>query len=233
MTEQANTPSEPRSVILDSLPAQDRAFLLQQCQSRFFAQGETIFSRGDEGKWVLLIQSGIVEISVLSLNGRKSILSLMEPNEILGEISLLDQQPRSADAVARTDVSGTVIHSHTMQSFLKKNPDCYMDIIRLLCERVRNASDLFETQTLTNAGARLARSLLRVAEKFGTKKTDGSICIQQTLSQADLGDLAGVARENANRYLKAWTRDGILRSERGVITVIDRDRLAEIAELQL
>lgn len=230
MSESANQAAAPRSEILDTLSTKDRAFLLDQCQARHYSMGETIFSRGDKGNWVLLIQSGIVEVSLSSMNGRKSTLSLMEPNELLGEISLLDQQPRSADAVARTDVSGTVIQSHTMQAFLRKNPDCYMAIIRLLCARVRNASDMFETQSLTNAGARLGRSLLRVGEKFGTRHADDTTTIH-SLSQADLGDLAGIARENANRYLKTWAREGIVKVEKGNISILNHDRLAEIAEL--
>ena len=101
MSETADIAFEQRFEILDALSAHDRAFLLQQCQRRHYCAGENIFSRGDVGNWVLLIESGIVEVSLLSLNGRKSILSLMEPKEMLGEISLFDQQPRSADATAK------------------------------------------------------------------------------------------------------------------------------------
>jgi len=217
--------------ILDALEPRDREFLLDQCQQKHYPKGEHLFSRGDDGSWVLLIQEGTVEISVTSLNGRKSILALMEAGEILGEISLLDKQPRSADAVAKTDVYGLVIHSHTMLSFLHNNPDSCMSIINTLCERVRNASDMFETRSLTNAGARLARTLIRVADKWGTADANGHIVIDQSLSQTDLGDFAGIARENANRYIKAWTKDGLLSIDQGTITLIDCTTLMKLAEM--
>ena len=217
--------------ILDALGERDRSFLLNQCQQKHFSTGEHLFSRGDEGSWVLLIQSGIVEISVTSIGGRRSILTLMEAGEMLGEISLLDRRPRSADAVAKSDVTGLVIHSHTMLSFLHNNPDSSMAIIQTLCERVRNASDMFETQSLTNAGARLARTLLRIAEKWGTKNADGHITIKQSLSQTDLGDFAGIARENANRYIKTWSREELLHVDQGVITLVDLEKLTMLAEL--
>ena len=230
MSEAQSKASADTPTILDVLAERDRQFLLDQCQRKHYSKGEYLFSKGDEGSWVLLIHEGMVEISVTSINGRKSILALMEPGEMLGEISLLDRQPRSADAVAKTDVSGMVIHSHTMLSFLHNNPDSCMSIIETLCKRVRNASDMFETQSLTNAGARLARTLIRIADKWGTSDQHGHITIDQTLSQSDLGDFAGIARENANRYIKTWTRDELLRVDQGVITLIDRDKLMVIAE---
>lgn len=217
--------------ILDALDAQDRQFLLDQCQQKHYPKGEHLFSKGDDGSWVLLIQEGTVEISVTSLNGRKSILALMEAEEMLGEISLLDKQARSADAVAKTDVSGLVIHSHTMLAFFHKNPDSCMSVIKTLCERVRNASDMFETQSLTNAGARLARTLIRVADKWGSADENGHIVIHQSLSQTDLGDFAGIARENTNRYINTWTKEGLLSIDQGTITLIDRTKLLALAEM--
>ena len=231
MSEALNTTQSPSSSLLEALPERDRSFLLNQCLTKRYVKGETLFSKGDDGSWVLLIQEGVVEISIISITGRKSILSLMHPGEMLGEISLLDRQPRSADAIAKSDVTGIVIHSHTMLSFLQNNPEGCMSIIETLCARVRNASDMFETQSLTNAGARLARTLIRIAEKWGSPDADGSITIQQSLSQTDLGDFAGIARENANRYIKTWSRDGLIHVDQGCITILDKVKLQELAEI--
>ncbi len=231
MSEALSTTSVDTPNILDALSEYDRAFLLEKCQHKQFAAGEHLFSRGDEGSWVLLIQEGMVEISVTAMNGRKSILTLMEAGEMLGEISLLDRQPRSADAVAKTDVSGIIIHSHTMTSFLQKNPKSCMSIIETLCKRVRNASDMFETQSLTNAGTRLARTLIRIADKWGSTDKNGHIIIHESLSQTDLGDFAGIARENVNRYIRTWTHEGLLQVDQGVITLINREKLMILAEI--
>ena len=232
MSEALDTSTALSPTLLDALPERDRSFLLNQCQRKHYAKSETLFSKGDEGSWVLLIEEGVVEISVMSISGRKSILSLMHPGEMLGEISLLDRQPRSADAVARTDVNGIIIHSHTMLSFLQNNPEGCMSIIDTLCARVRNASDMFETQSLTNAGARLSRTLLRIAEKWGSTDTSGNTVIHQSLSQTDLGDFAGIARENANRYMKTWVRDGLIHVDQGTITLLDKEKLEILAEVQ-
>ena len=83
-----------KSLLFGALSEQDRDYLLKQGQNSHYTKGQTIFSRGEEGDWILLIQQGVVEISVVSLNGRKSVLNLMEKNEVLGEIALLDRRSR-------------------------------------------------------------------------------------------------------------------------------------------
>jgi CRP-like cAMP-binding protein len=220
-----------KSLLFGALSEQDRDYLLKQGQTSHYKKGQTIFSRGEEGDWILLIQQGVIEISVVSLNGRKSVLNLMEKDEVLGEIALLDRRERSADAVAKTDVSGIVLTRHNVIDYLKQNTDACFGVIETLCSRVRNASNMFETLALTSAGARLARCVLRFSEKWGMPDANGAIRIEHSISQSDLGEFSGIARENVNRYIKSWSNDGLLRFNKGEITLLDTQRLREIAEL--
>ncbi len=223
--------SPPDSLILNALSPQERDALLARGTRRSYQKGKVIFSRGDEGAWALFIEDGIVEVSVMSLNGRKSILNHMEKGEILGEIALLDGQERSAEALAATDVSGMLVRRDAVVSSLKKNNEACFSIIETLCARVRNASEMFELQSLTSGNARLARCLLRVAKKWGLENEGGRIHVEQKLSQSDLGELAGMARENVNRHLQAWVQDGLILFDKGDITLLEPEVLEEFAEL--
>lgn len=218
-------------MILSALDLKDQHALLAKGHPHSYQKGDVIFSRGDEGSWALLIEEGLVEISVMSLNGRKSVLNHMEKGDILGEVALFDQEDRSAEAVAITPVTGTVVHRHAVFEVLKNNNEAYFSIIKTLCARVRNASDMFETLALTSANARLARCLMRMAQKWGHTTADGSIHIEQQFSQSDLGEFAGIARENVNRHLQAWVHDQLIRFDKGDITLLDPDKLSELAEL--
>ena len=219
------------SLILNALPQEERDALLARGTRRSFQKGEIIFSRGDEGAWAMLIEDGLVEISVMSLNGRKSVLNHMEKGEILGEIALLDGQPRSAEAVAMSDVSGTIVRREAVVAALKKNNAACFSIIETLCARTRNASEMFELQSLTSGNARLARCLMRVAQKWGQENTDGSIHIKHNFSQSDLGELAGIARENANRHLQAWVQAELILFDKGDITLLKPGVLSDYAEI--
>lgn len=218
-------------MILNALELKDQHALLAKGHSRTYQKGEVVFARGDEGSWALLIEEGLVEISVISLSGRKSVLNHMEKGDILGEIALFDHDGRSAEAMAITAVSGTVVNRQSLIEVLKNNNEAYFSIIKTLCTRVRNASDMFETLSLTSADARLARCLMRMAEKWGYTNADGSIHIEQQFSQSDLGELSGMARENVNRHLQAWVHDQLIHFDKGDITLLAPDKLSEIAEL--
>ncbi len=219
------------SVVLAALTLEDQHALLEKGHSRNYRKGEIIFSRGEEGGWILLIEDGVVEISVVSLNGRKSVLNHLERGEMLGEIALFDREGRSADAVAFSVVKGTVINRHSVFEILKGNDGAYFSIIETLCSRVRNASEMFETQSLTSASTRLARCLMRIARKWGQNRVDGSVRIKQNFSQSDLGELAGIARENVNRHIQSWSQQHLMTFESGEIILLDPSRISEIGEL--
>ena len=219
------------SILFSALELKDRHALLAKGHKRDYQKGEVIFARGEEGDWLFLIEEGLVEISVTSLNGRKSVLNHMEQGEILGEIALFDREPRSAEALAISPVTGTVVHRQSVLEVLKNNNEAYFSIIKTLCNRVRNASDMFETLSLTSANARLARCLLRLGDKWGHISTDGSIRIDQQFSQTELGEFAGIARENVNRHLQAWIGEHLIHYNKGDITLLAPDKLNEIAEL--
>lgn len=228
-TEAKNPDSD--SLILSVLPLDERRALLSLGHKRHYGKGEIIFSRGDDGAWALLIEEGLVEISVMSLSGRKSVLNHMEKGEILGEIALLDGQPRSAEAVAASDVTGTLVRREAVVNALKNNNEACFSIIETLCARTRNASEMFELQSLTSGNARLARCLLRVAHKWGQEQEDGSVRVEQNFSQSDLGELAGIARENVNRHLQSWIQADLIQFDKGEITLLEPEVLAEYAEL--
>lgn len=222
---------DPDSIVLAALSPKDQHRLLSKSHPRSYQKGEMIFSRGDQGDWILLIEEGLVEISVIALNGRKSVLNHMEKGDILGEIALFDREGRSADALALSAVKGTLINRSAVLEVLKGNDEAYFSIIETLCSRARNASEMFETQSLTSASARLARCLMRIARKWGQNQPDGSIRVKQNFSQSDLGELAGIARENVNRHIQSWSQQGLLEFDSGEITLLDAAKLTEIGEL--
>lgn len=230
MTGDKSDASREESVLLAALDTEARAKLLQQGAKRRFAAGETIFARGDEGSSIFIIASGRVEISITSMNGRKSVLNHMGPNEVLGEVAMIDRGTRSADATAANDVEGTLIGRADITRFLGQHPEATMGLVEELCAKVRNASEMFEVQSQVQANIRLARCLLRIGEKWGQPFGDGYV-IEQPFSQSDIGEIAGLARENVNRHLKSMIQNGIVSQEGRLLTILDAETLRDIAEL--
>jgi CRP-like cAMP-binding protein len=220
-----------RSMLLNTIPVDARSTLLRRSHAVRFDAGETIFSQGEPGDTMILIEAGRVEISLTSINGRRSVLNHMGPGEVLGEIALLDGRERSADATAATAVTGRLIYRRDVLSFLSAEPESVMHLISELCAKIRNASDMFAVQSETRAPARLARCLLRLGEKWGERDDDGRVVIAGSFSQSDIGAFSGLARENVNRHLRAWTAAGIMEMGQERILLLRPDALEELAHL--
>lgn len=216
---------ELRSTFLQALPAEIRSTLLRGARWCEFAEGETLFFKGDEGSWLFLVESGLVEISLLSAQGKKAILNHQGEGELIGELAVLDAGPRSADALALRPTSGYRLQKAELVQVLQQDNQACLEVIKLLCSRMRNASENFESRIFAPAASRLARCLLSLADKWGQADGNGGIQVSQPFSQAELGEFSGLARENVNRLLRGWQADGWVRYHQGEIHLLDRAAL--------
>lgn len=203
--------------------------LFQEARPAVFEVGRTIFAAGDVGTSMILIETGRVEISVTSITGRKSVLAHMRAGEVLGEIAALDGGLRSADAIAATPVTGRVLSRENALAYVSERPDVARAVIGALCQKVRNASEMFTTQSVIEGEPRLARGLLRLFDQWGEVSSDGREHLAERFSQQEIGEFTGLARENVNRQIKAWSEAGILKRDARRLVLLDRPTLTEIA----
>ena len=108
-----------------------------------FSAGEPIFHAGDLGTEMFIIQEGEVNI-VKKLSGQDHVLSHLEKGDFFGEMAVLENVPRTADAIAVTDVKLVVINGARFDEMLRKNPEIAVRIIRKYSKRLREANTLLE-----------------------------------------------------------------------------------------
>ncbi|HEX9162036.1 MAG TPA: cyclic nucleotide-binding domain-containing protein [Thermoanaerobaculia bacterium] len=108
-----------------------------------YSAGDTIFSQGDLGTEMFIIQEGEVDI-VKHINGESHLLSHLERGDFFGEMALLEAAPRTADAIAKTEVKVLVINGSRFDDMLRKNPEIAVRIIRKYSQRLREANTLLE-----------------------------------------------------------------------------------------
>lgn len=108
-----------------------------------YAAGDVIFSQGDLGTEMYIIQDGTVEI-VKHINGESHVLSTLEKGDFFGEMAVLENVARTADAVAASEVHVVVINGSVFDEMLRKNPEVAVRIIRKYSKRLREANALLE-----------------------------------------------------------------------------------------
>jgi CRP/FNR family transcriptional regulator, cyclic AMP receptor protein len=188
---------------------------------RHVERGATIFMKGDPGTCLFAICSGTVEIIVPSIEGKNAVVNLIKEGEIFGEIALLDGRPRTADAVAFTDCTFMVIDRREFLPLLREKPDVTVKLLEILCDRVRRTTEQVEELMFLDLKSRLAKTLLRLSEGVSPP---GRISI----TQRELSQIAGLSREEVNKQLRIWARNGVVRLERGAIAILRPAALAEI-----
>ena len=111
--------------------------------SATYPAGEVIFRQGELGTDMFIIQDGEVQI-IKHIADESHVLSKLEKGDFFGEMAILESVPRTADAVAITDVKVLVINGARFDDMLRKNPEIAVRIIRKYSQRLREANTLLE-----------------------------------------------------------------------------------------
>ena len=177
-----------------------------------------VVRRGDDGGSLLILVHGRLRVCSISAEGREVTINLLEPGAVLGEISLLDGQPRSMDVVAMTDSMLLQVERAAFLPFLRARPDLMLRLMAMLCDRLRRTSAAYEDLALLPLPARLARLLLALGDTHGVAGPDG-VRIRLRLSQRDLAAQVAATRERVNKQLRQWQDSGVLGDQEGQIVL--------------
>jgi CRP-like cAMP-binding protein len=213
------------SVIFGGLDGDSLRALVQLSRTRRLRKGTMLFQQGDEGDALYGVVDGLIRICIAGESGKELTLGLMEPGDIFGEIALLDGLPRSADAYAAEDATLLVIDRAQFVPMLERGGKIARHVIELLCERLRENTERLGEHAFLNLQARLARKLLALSIAHGRRDGQG-VTIDVKLSQTELAQMLGVTREAVNKQLQTWTKQGLLRLDRGHITIADEKKFA-------
>lgn len=198
--------------------------LAVRAQPLTFRCGQRIFCRGDESHGLLAVVSGHVRISTPCPEGRSElIMNLIGPNEVFGEIALLDDGPRTADAVAATRCYLLLLERRDLLPLVNDFPMLAIRLLAILSGRLRRTSQQLSDHAFVCAEQRLAKTLLTLA---GDPDRNGGRVLT---TQRELGHMVGLSREGINRYLSAWQRKGYVMLAPGACTVFNRKALQKIA----
>ncbi|AKJ05922.1 CRP-like cAMP-binding protein [Archangium gephyra] len=210
--------------LFSSLGSDDLERLSASLQPRRYDRGEIIFHQGDVGTDLYIIRKGEVTIRLSSADGREVALALLRRGDAFGELALLDEAPRSTDAVARDEAALLTLSRKDFQKFLEERPQVIPALLAELSRLVRRVTQTVHDASFLDARARLARVLLDLAQRQGEAGGEG-VAITPRLTQTELANLAGLTRESTNRWLRFYAREGLLSYEEGRITLLEPDNL--------
>jgi CRP/FNR family transcriptional regulator len=204
-----------RAVSLD-----DIAEVVRALRIRRFKNGEVVFRRGDSCEGLHIVLSGRVRTVITSADGREQVLKVFGPGRTFADISVFDDEPLPADAVAITESSIAVLPRTQVIDLLKRHPDAAIEVIRLFASRLRAYKQLVEDLSLRSVAGRVAKLLIDRASGVETL-VEESRSQRLTYTQDEIASMVGSVREVVQRALKAFEHAGLVEIDRGRIQVID------------
>ncbi len=217
-------------MLLDHLEPHELEKLMAFARTQRHRASEVIFRKGDPGISMMSIVDGRVKISVASTDGKEAVLAVLGPGEVLGEMAILEDKDRSADAIALDACELLVLQKRDFIPFLERNPTICIRLLRILCDRLRRTSELVEDRTFLSLPARLAKTLLDLADAGGRETADGTR-VDFNMSQKNFGGLMGASRESVNKQLHAWQAEGLLTIGRGFVVLARPEDLARVVDI--
>ena len=211
-----------------ALTADEREQLSREGRRRRFPRGATLFNEGERSDRVILLLSGRVKISYFTEDGREVVLALRSAGDILGELSALDGEPRSASAIALEPVDALLLSADRFRDFLSARPRVALLLLEMLACRLRDADRKRVEFGAYDTVGRVARRLVELADRFGERDGD-TVHIVLPLSQDELAGWIGASRKAVGNAL-AWLRArNLIETRRRGVSIRDLEGLRKRA----
>jgi CRP-like cAMP-binding protein len=192
-------------------------------RERSFPKGSVIVFEDDPGDALYLVAKGQVKVVLIGEDGREVILSVLGEGNFFGEMSLIDDKPRSATVIAMIDSAVLLLRREDFQSRLRTSPEIAIALLRELSRRLRRADEKIGSLVLLDVSGRLADLVLRLAEEEGGDR------ITKKLTHNVLAQMIGSSRETVSRTMRDFVERELVEVTRKEITILNRPLLERAA----
>jgi CRP-like cAMP-binding protein len=214
--------------IFEDLEEEDLARLEAALVRRRYPKGQVIFHKGDEGGSLYVLQQGRVKVIIPSPQGEEVILTILSAGEILGELSLIDGEPRSATVEALEETEALCLRREDFLRLLSIRFEAVLGVLKVLSRRLRDTDALLAETHFLDVTSRLAKKILDLGRLFGVQEKE-AIRIGVRMTQKDLASMVGATRESVNKQFRWFKEQGLVLLEDGYLTILDPVRLARRA----
>ena len=181
-------------------------------------RGDVLFEEGDPPDALYLVIRGRIAIAIANpIDRRESVVALMEPGDLFGELGMLDDRPRSAMARALEPSGVLAVPYQPVLEMFDQQPRLLWNVTRMLAQRLRAMDEALADSVFLDVTGRTAKRLLELA--------DGSDQFTLPVTQEELAGMVGASRERVNKAIASFIRLGWIEQHDRRYRIVQRDRL--------
>ncbi|BAK38119.1 Crp family transcriptional regulator [Microlunatus phosphovorus NM-1] len=200
------------------------------CVPRTYRRDQYLMYQGDPGDHLAVVVEGLVKITVTSDRGDEMVLATVGAGEVLGELSLIDQGPRSASAVAVQATTALVVNRAALLQAMQRSPVLLDELLRTLGAMVRRLTEQASDLVFLDLGGRVAKLLVQTAERQPGRAAS-RLSVDLHLTQTELAQMVGASRPAVNRVLQSLVGRGWIDVDGKTIEIRDAAALRRRAGL--
>ena len=189
--------------LFSELAADDTCILTEHTHTRSYPANSILINEGDNTDSLYVILEGEVKAYACDETGKEVILNILRAGDYFGELSLVDDEPRSASVMTLTPTKVMIISKANFKQCLAENSSLAFNLIRALTRQVRGLTESVKSLALMDVYGRVAHTLLDLAKD---KNEDGKMVIKPKLTHQDIAHIVGSSREMVSRIFKELTK---------------------------
>ncbi len=210
--------------ILAELDPEELDRIAEVAVPRRFEANQVVFREGDASDTCYIVAAGHARAIREHPDGRTITLASFGPGDIFGELSLFDDERRSATVETLDEVEALAVLGADVRRLMRAHPDVAVHLAVALVRRLRAANDRLARRSFQTVQGRVADVLKELVEQARSEGA-GEHDVLVTTTQAEVAQLAGSSRESASRFMAELERAGIVSQGRGRLIVHDPSAL--------
>ncbi|ACD96516.1 Crp/Fnr family transcriptional regulator [Trichlorobacter lovleyi] len=219
------------SLLFSGLNDADLASLAAITVRRSFAKGETLFSEGDEATGFYLLVEGHLKLCRVSPDGREKVLHFVRPGETFAEAAFFGDGRYPAESRALEAGEALFLPRQGFMNLMEKNPQFALNLVVSLSLSLRRFARQIEELTFADVASRLASFLVKRAAEKSTSY-NGITYLELGIKKGELAAQLGTANETVSRTFRKLKEEGVIELEGRKVTILQMDRLQQLANRQ-
>jgi len=212
--------------MLNPLTEPEVQSVAEQSFMAYAERGEALWLAGSPSHIVAVVGAGFVKMTRTTPQGSEVAIELLGPGQCLGLLVAVEGREYPLSAIAVTNTLYLKIPTRTILEIYNSNIVLRDHLLRSLAPRLRKAQDMMARMSTGKVEQRIAAVLLILADSYGEAQAEGTR-IAVPLTRQDLSEMAGTTVETSIRVMSRFQKDGILATDKQMITILDQDALSE------
>ncbi len=193
-------------------------------QKKYSSNQIIVHEDDQESQTFFIIITGVVHVTVMTVEGKQTILATLQRGDFFGEMSILDGEPRSASVVAACECEILMLYRKQLLDILEKYPKIAIQMLMTMSRRLRRSNRHINTLSMMSVYGRIAEVILQLAREHGERVGD-MVIISQPPTHKVLAEMAGTSRETVSRILSQLRKKHYITTDRKRLVILNEEKL--------